>query len=87
MNPPRSLAAARFDVLLFVRPKLLASFYGFHASTVSRWRRGLILPDAESRETIRAATGIPAADWDTPESDKFCPICGVFTEEINAHGC
>lgn len=86
MSQPRTLGAARLDVLLFVKPELLRAL-SVHASTLSRWRRGLVLPDTESRRIIHTATGIPEADWDMPSKDEFCPLCGAFNGELNAHGC
>lgn len=86
MIPPRTLGAVRLDVLLFVKPELLRAL-PVHPSTLSRWRRGLILPDNESRRTIHTATGIPAADWEAPNDQERCPLCGAFNGDLNAHGC
>lgn len=86
MTPPRTLGAVRLDVLLFVKPELLRAL-PVHPSSLSRWRRGLVIPDPESRRTIHTATGIPADDWDTQNNDDLCPLCGAFNGELNAHGC
>lgn len=47
-----------------------------HPATLSRWRRGIMLPDAERLELIERVTGVPVGTWrEHADETNRCALC------------